>query len=156
MSYASLVYFRLDFFAEFYVVCKLLQLNRSFLAENTQYWEKKEEIWLSPVTKIPTPTEQSKKATWQHKTPPKTLITQLLQNHIGIPISSRFIKTISFYIRNDYMLWCISLPIKYLMRVQLNTQMCKFKKYSNSHSLLQETCCIVLVHYVAPKNKYDK
>ena len=29
--------------------------------------EKKEEIWLSPVTKTPTPTEQSKKATWQHK-----------------------------------------------------------------------------------------
>ena len=29
--------------------------------------EKKEEIWRSPVTKTPTPTEQSKKATWQHK-----------------------------------------------------------------------------------------
>ena len=29
--------------------------------------EKKKEIWLSPVTKTSTPTEQSKKATWQHR-----------------------------------------------------------------------------------------
>ena len=29
--------------------------------------EKKEEIWLSPMTKAPTPTEKSKKAKWQHK-----------------------------------------------------------------------------------------
>ena len=37
--------------------------------------EKKEEIWLSPVTKTPTPTEQSKKQRDNIKTPPKTLIT---------------------------------------------------------------------------------
>ena len=29
--------------------------------------EKKEEIWLSPMTKASTPTEKSKKATWQHE-----------------------------------------------------------------------------------------
>ena len=43
------------------------------------FWEKKEEIWLNPVTKTPTPTEQSKKQRDNIKTPPKTLITQLLR-----------------------------------------------------------------------------
>ena len=38
---------------------------------------KGEEIWLSPMTKTPTPTEQSKKQRDNLKTPPKTLITQL-------------------------------------------------------------------------------
>ena len=33
--------------------------------------EKKEEIWLSPMTKAPTPTEQSKKQRGNTKTPPK-------------------------------------------------------------------------------------
>ena len=41
--------------------------------------EKKEEIWLNPVTKTPTTTEQSKKQGDHIKTPPKTLITQLLE-----------------------------------------------------------------------------
>ena len=36
-----------------------------------QKQEKKEEIWLSPVTKTPTPTEQSKKQRDNIKTPPK-------------------------------------------------------------------------------------
>ena len=45
--------------------------------------EKKEEIRLSPVTKTPTPTEQSKKQRDNIKTPPKTLITQLLRTHLG-------------------------------------------------------------------------
>ena len=45
--------------------------------------EKKEEIWLSPVTKPPTPTEQSKKQRDNIKTPPKTLITQLLPTDLG-------------------------------------------------------------------------
>ena len=44
---------------------------------------KKEEIWLSPVTKTPTPTEQSKKQRDNIKTPPKTLITQLLRTDLG-------------------------------------------------------------------------
>ena len=43
----------------------------------------KEEIWLSPVTKTPTPTEQSKKQRDNIKTPPKTLITQLLRTDLG-------------------------------------------------------------------------
>ena len=45
--------------------------------------EKKEEIWLSPVTKTPTPTEQSKKQRDNTKTPPKSLITQLLRIDLG-------------------------------------------------------------------------
>ena len=47
------------------------------------YYEKKEEIWLSPVTKTLTPTEQSKKQRDNIKTPPKTLITQLLRTDLG-------------------------------------------------------------------------
>ena len=46
--------------------------------------EKKEEILLSPVTKTPTKlTEQSKKQRDNMKTPPKTLITQLLRTDLG-------------------------------------------------------------------------
>ena len=45
--------------------------------------EKTEEIWLSPVTKNPTPTEQSKKHRNNIKTPPKTSITQLLRTDLG-------------------------------------------------------------------------
>ena len=46
--------------------------------------EKKKEIWLNPMTKAPTPTEKSKKATWQHtKTPPKTSITERLRTELG-------------------------------------------------------------------------
>ena len=44
-----------------------------------QYKEKKEEIWLSPMTKAPTPKEKSKKESDNTKTPPKTSITQRLQ-----------------------------------------------------------------------------
>ena len=36
--------------------------------------KKKEEIWLSPMTKAPTPTEKSKKQLDNTKTPPKTSI----------------------------------------------------------------------------------
>ena len=41
--------------------------------------EKKEEIWLIPMTKAPTPTEKSKKQSDNTKTPPKTSITQRKQ-----------------------------------------------------------------------------
>ena len=45
--------------------------------------EKKEEIWRSPMTKAPTPTEKIKKATWQHKNATKifafTTIADLLR-----------------------------------------------------------------------------
>ena len=53
-----------------------------------QQQEKKEEIWLSPVTKTPTPTEQSKKQRDNIKTPPKTLITQLLRTDLGRSIGA--------------------------------------------------------------------
>ena len=45
--------------------------------------EKKEEIWLSPVTKAHTPTEKSKKQRDDIKTPPKALITQRLRTDLG-------------------------------------------------------------------------
>ena len=45
--------------------------------------ERKEEIWLSPMTKSPTPTEKSKKQLDNTKTPPKTSITQWLRTYFG-------------------------------------------------------------------------
>ena len=45
--------------------------------------EKKEEIWLTPMTKTPTPTEKFKKQRDNIKTPPKTLITQRLRTDLG-------------------------------------------------------------------------
>ena len=54
--------------------------------ENGKIWfeGKKEEIWLSPMTKAPTPTEKIQKATCQHeKTLQKTSITQRLQTDLG-------------------------------------------------------------------------
>ena len=50
---------------------------------NANYQEKKEEIWLSPMTKAPTPTEKSKKQCDNTKTPPKTSITQRLRIELG-------------------------------------------------------------------------
>ena len=44
---------------------------------------KTEEIWLSPMTKTPTPTEKSKKQRDNTKTPPKTTITQRLWTELG-------------------------------------------------------------------------
>ena len=38
-----------------------------FYLHKSLFFEKKEEIWFSPVTKTPSPTEQSKKQMWQHK-----------------------------------------------------------------------------------------
>ena len=55
----------------------------TFMTPTYKWQEKKEEIWLSPVTKTPTPTEQSKKQRDNIKTPPKTLITQLLRTDLG-------------------------------------------------------------------------
>ena len=52
-----------------------MQLNLNFILfvvfDWTWFEEKKEEIWLSPVTKTPTPTEQSIKQRDNIKTPPK-------------------------------------------------------------------------------------
>ena len=62
----------------------LKDLLHIWIQQNNCVWsEKKEEIWLSPVTKTPTPTEQSKKQRDNIKTPPKTLITQLLRTDLG-------------------------------------------------------------------------
>ena len=44
--------------------------------------EKKKEIWLSPMTKTPITTANSK-TNGQHKTPPKTSITQRLRTDLG-------------------------------------------------------------------------
>ena len=44
---------------------------------------KKEEIWLSPMTKAPTPTEKSKMLHDNTKTPSKTSITQRLRTDLG-------------------------------------------------------------------------
>ena len=45
--------------------------------------EKKEEIWLSPMTKAPTPTVKSKMQYDNTKAPPKTSITQGLRTNLG-------------------------------------------------------------------------
>ena len=45
--------------------------------------EKKEDIWLSPMTKAPTPTEKAKKQRDNTQAPPKTLITQRLRTDLG-------------------------------------------------------------------------
>ena len=45
--------------------------------------EKKEAMWLSPMTKAPSYTEKSKKQRDNIKTPPKTLITQRLRTDLG-------------------------------------------------------------------------
>ena len=44
--------------------------------------ERKEEIWLSPMTKAPTPTEKPKKQRDNTQTPQKTSITQRLQTDL--------------------------------------------------------------------------
>ena len=48
--------------------------------------EKKEEIWLIPMAKAPTPTEKCKKQRDNTKTPPKTSITQQLWTDLGRPV----------------------------------------------------------------------
>ena len=57
----------------------------SFLIFGMMYLqkEKKKEIWLSPMTKAPKPTEKSKKQVDNTKTPPKTSITQRLRTDLG-------------------------------------------------------------------------
>ena len=45
--------------------------------------EKKKEIWPSPMTKPPIPTENSKTKGQHTQTPPKTSITQRLRTDLG-------------------------------------------------------------------------
>ena len=57
--------------------------------------EKKEEIWLSPMTKAPIPTEESKKQPDNTKTPPKTSIVQRLRTDlrrsVGVTIATQLV-----------------------------------------------------------------
>ena len=56
----------------------------SALLHVTVLKEKKKDIWQNRMTKVPSTTEKSKKAKWQHKkTPTKTSITQWLRNDLG-------------------------------------------------------------------------
>ena len=70
-------------------------------------WKKKEEIWLSPVTKTPTSTEQSKKQRLQKANfgckldlpvniSPVYAIVQLIVSHVsnstGINVTAKFIQ----------------------------------------------------------------
>ena len=50
--------------------------------------EKKDEIWLNPVTKTPTPTKQSKKQRDNIKTPPKDQSLNLKKNSLKIKLHS--------------------------------------------------------------------
>ena len=50
---------------------------------NTKTKRKREQTWLSPTTKVPTPTEKSKKERDNTQTPPKTSITQGLRTNLG-------------------------------------------------------------------------
>ena len=57
----------------------------SYLMQNNKFVckEKKKEIWPSPMTKPPIPTENSKTKGQQTQTPPKTSITQRLRTDLG-------------------------------------------------------------------------
>ena len=67
--------------------------------------EKKEEIWLSPVTKTPTPTGQSKKQRDNIKTPPKTLITQLLRTDLGRSVGATAVTQLVWLYMSFYLIW---------------------------------------------------
>ena len=63
---------------------KLMTLiNRVDICSFLTNQEKKEKIWLSPMKKDPTPTEQSKKQSDNRKTPSSTKITQRLRTDLG-------------------------------------------------------------------------
>ena len=59
------------------------QSTESAYSENNWWQDKKEEIWLSPVTNANTSTEKSKNASWQHKKRQHKLITQRLRTDLG-------------------------------------------------------------------------
>ena len=60
---------------------------RDLSAWHSSYNEKNEEIWLSPMTKAPTPTEKAKKQCENTQTPPKTSISQPLRTNNSHPTS---------------------------------------------------------------------
>ena len=57
-------------------------LDDTFTIDNPEF-EKKEEIWLSPLTKAPIPTEKSQKHRDNMKNATKTSITQQLLTDLG-------------------------------------------------------------------------
>ena len=61
--------------------------------------EKKEEIWLSPITKAPTPTEKYKKQPDNIKNTTKTLITQRLRNDLGRSVRVRAVNLLVWFNR---------------------------------------------------------
>ena len=67
------------------------------------YLEKKIEIWLSAMTKTPTPKEKSKKQHDNTKTPSKPLIEQRLQTDLGRSVGA----TIAFQL-----VWLIRFTVK--------------------------------------------
>ena len=71
--------------------------------------EKKEEIWLSPITKAPTPTEKSKKKRDNTKTPPKTSITQRLRTDFSWGNDSHPTSVDKPILRDP------NLPVKYIL-----------------------------------------
>ena len=66
----------------FYFCPFVLRRNEN-LANWIIYTEKKEEIWPSPMTKAPTPTEMSKSKVTTQTTPQKSLIKQQLRTDLG-------------------------------------------------------------------------
>ena len=73
------------------IVCWYFQIDdRRCIRQIHNKW-KKEEIWLSPMTKAPTPTEKSKKQRENTKTPPKTSITQRLQTDLGVTTATQLV-----------------------------------------------------------------
>ena len=65
--------------------CYITFVSFCYLTNKTfaEYEEKKDEIWLSPMTKAPTPTEKSKKQRANTKSPPKYSISQRLRADLG-------------------------------------------------------------------------
>ena len=72
-------------------------LKRGILSLNNEtiVKEKKEEIWLSPMTEAPTPKEKSKKQHDNTKTPPKPSITQRsrtdLRRSVGVTLATQLV-----------------------------------------------------------------
>ena len=62
---------------------KIIKKKKKFVADVWREKGKKEEIWLSPMTKAPYTHRKIQKATWQQKTASKTLITQRLRTDLG-------------------------------------------------------------------------
>ena len=86
MKRTTYPYLLADFYDAHYNSDPVISLfgNMQIMFQYIKYDEKKKEIWPSPMTKPPIPTENSK---GQHtQTPPKTSITQRLRTDLGRPV----------------------------------------------------------------------